>query len=347
MAADITRAQATERAANEAYGKLKSEVFMAGFSFERAQATLLGLLKDGWRACGPGFDDVNVFIASIKLDKFRIMVEQRNELVAEIKRLQPKVSNRAIAKALGVHGTTISRPAANAAPGTPQAARGKSPSGPAAANAAPAVSGRRAAQIIQLRERPDLKKERRAERERELVEKTRAAAAKLGTKFYNVIYADPPWRFEPYSRDTGMDRAADNHYPTMPLEEIAAMKVPAAPDCVLFLWATFPMLREAFAVMAAWGFDYKTAFVWQKTLRGTGFWVIDDGEALLIGTKGNVPAPAPGEQYTRVHKIAQGEHSAKPGLFAEMIETMFPNADRLEMFAREQRAGWTCWGNEA
>jgi hypothetical protein len=65
-----------------------------------------------------------------------------------------------------------------------------------------------------------------------------------------VIYADPPWRFEPYSRDTGMDRAADNHYPTMTIDRLKDIVVPAADDCVLCRWATAPMLREAHAVMA-------------------------------------------------------------------------------------------------
>jgi hypothetical protein len=79
------------------------------------------------------------------------------------------------------------------------------------------------------------KQQRRAERESELAERTRAAAARVGTRLYGVIYADPPWRFEPYSRATGMDRAADNHYPTMTWDELARLEVPAAQDCVLFL----------------------------------------------------------------------------------------------------------------
>ena len=80
-------------------------------------------------------------------------------------------------------------------------------------------------------------------------------------EIFGVIYADPPWRFEPYTRDTGMDRAADNHYPTMTLDEIKALDVPsiAAEDCVLFLWATAPMLPQALEVMTAWGFTYKIA----------------------------------------------------------------------------------------
>jgi N6-adenosine-specific RNA methylase IME4 len=89
----------------------------------------------------------------------------------------------------------------------------------------------------------------RAQREVELASKQLA----LPSKRYGVIVADPEWRFEPYSRDTGMDRAADNHYPTSKTEVIIARDVAsiAADDCVLFLWATAPMLRAAIGVMEA------------------------------------------------------------------------------------------------
>jgi hypothetical protein len=93
----------------------------------------------------------------------------------------------------------------------------------------------------------EIKQSRRAEREQELA----AKQAALPTRKYGVIVADNEWRFEPRSRETGMDRAADNHYPTSALEEIKSRDVAsiAADDCVLFLWATAPMLPEALSVM--------------------------------------------------------------------------------------------------
>ena len=102
------------------------------------------------------------------------------------------------------------------------------------------------------------KKARRDQLEAELGARQRA----LPDKRYGVIYADPPWRFEPYSRITGMDRAAENHYPTSPTAEIKALNVKsiAAADCVLFLWATVPMLEHAFGVMRASGFEPKKLF---------------------------------------------------------------------------------------
>jgi N6-adenosine-specific RNA methylase IME4 len=191
------------------------------------------------------------------------------------------------------------------------------------------------------------KKEKRATREREFAEITKQVMANFGTKLYGLIYADPPWRFEPYSRDTGMDRAADNHYETMRLDDIKAMAVPAATDCVLFLWATAPMLPEALSVMEAWGFTYKSHCIWVKDRVGTGYWFRNKHELLLVGTRGKVPAPAPGEQFASVIEAALAEHSRKPQAFADAIEEMFPNVPGIELFARGERLGWDAWGAEA
>ena len=191
------------------------------------------------------------------------------------------------------------------------------------------------------------KRERRADRERELAEKTLEISAALGAKLYGVIYADPPWRFEPYSRDSGMDRAADNHYPTEHVEKLKALEVPAAEDAVLFLWATVPMLPQALEVMRAWGFTYKSNFAWVKHKAGTGYWNRNQHELLLVGTRGDIPAPAPGQQFNSVIEARSSGHSAKPFRFREMIEAMFPLLPRIELFARTSYTGWDRWGNEA
>jgi N6-adenosine-specific RNA methylase IME4 len=189
----------------------------------------------------------------------------------------------------------------------------------------------------------------RTQREQDLAARTMAAAAELGQKLYAVIYADPPWRFEPYSRDTGMDRAADNHYPTMTLDDIKVLPIPAADDAVLFMWATVPMLGAAMAVMVAWGFAYRTNFVWVKDKIGTGYWNRNQHEHLLVGVRGNVPAPAPGDQVPSVITAPRGAHSVKPAVVRKMIDAIFPTLPRLEMFARGDSIlpGWDVWGNEA
>ena len=188
---------------------------------------------------------------------------------------------------------------------------------------------------------------RRAAREVDLGEATRAAGAALGTRLYAVIYADPPWRFEVQSRETGLDRSADNHYPTMPTEEICALQVPAAADCALFLWATAPMLEHGLQVLRAWGFSYRSNLVWNKARIGTGYWARNKHEHLLIGTRGQVPAPAPGTQPDSVIDAVVGRHSEKPADFARAIELIFPTAPKVELFARAPRRGWDSWGNEA
>jgi len=195
--------------------------------------------------------------------------------------------------------------------------------------------------------RSQVKKIRREVRERELGQATRQAMEQLGAdgEVFNVIMADPPWRFEVRS-ENGMDRAAENHYPSMSTEAIKAMAVPSAEDAVLFLWATNPMLLDALDVMAEWGFDYKTNFVWTKESPGLGYWNRAYHEMLLVGTKGRIPAPAPGEQYDSVQPFDRLEHSEKPAGFYEMVEEMFPNGNLLELFGRRERLGWTVWGNE-
>jgi N6-adenosine-specific RNA methylase IME4 len=168
---------------------------------------------------------------------------------------------------------------------------------------------------------------------------------------YGVIYADPPWRFEPYSRLTGMDRAADNHYPTSTLAEIKSLDVKSivAADCVLFLWATAPMLPHAIEVMEVWGFTYKTCAVWSKDRIGTGYWFRNKHEILLVGTRGHVPAPAMGTQWPSLILAPVGRHSEKPEAFCEMIESYFPTLPKIELHARGvvSRPGWDVWGLEA
>jgi N6-adenosine-specific RNA methylase IME4 len=189
------------------------------------------------------------------------------------------------------------------------------------------------------------KAEKRAEREAELTAKVVA----LPTKRYGVIVADPEWRFEPYNRETGMDRAADNHYPTNSTEIIMARDVAsiAAEDCVLFLWATVPMLRDALSVMESWGFEYRSHAIWDKIHIGTGYWFRNRHELLLVGTKGNIPAPAMGDQFASVTAIARKEHSAKPEQFLQMIEQYFPTLPKIELNRRgPSRFGWDAWGNE-
>jgi N6-adenosine-specific RNA methylase IME4 len=184
------------------------------------------------------------------------------------------------------------------------------------------------------------KKQARKQREIELGKKQLA----LPNAKFGVILADPEWKFEQYS-EKGMGRAAESHYATSTTEVIASRDVAsiAADDCVLFLWATAPMLPDALQVMQAWGFEYKSHCVWNKNRIGTGYWFRNKHELLLVGTRGAIPAPAPGTQRPSVIEAPRGRHSEKPDVY-ELIEDYFPTLPKIELNARRRRPGWTSWG---
>jgi N6-adenosine-specific RNA methylase IME4 len=127
------------------------------------------------------------------------------------------------------------------------------------------------------------------------------------------------------------------------------MAVPdiCAKNCVLFLWATVPMLPDAMRVMEAWGFTYKSHCIWNKDRQGTGYWFINKHELLLVGVKGQIPAPLPGSQFQSVIDAPVKDHSRKPLIFRGMIEGLFPNLPKIELFARTPAKGWGQWGKEA
>ena len=167
---------------------------------------------------------------------------------------------------------------------------------------------------------------------------------------YGIIYADPPWRYE-RNRGSGV---AENHYPTMSMEEIGNLPVEKIADtnCVLFLWATFPQLDVALSVIQAWGFRYKTvAFVWLKQTKvshqwffGMGNWTRSNAEICLLATRGK-----PKRQSASVHQFIISpiqSHSQKPGIAREKIVELLGSLPRIELFAREKPAGWDVWGTE-
>lgn len=171
----------------------------------------------------------------------------------------------------------------------------------------------------------------------------------LPQKKYGVIYADPEWHFEVWS-SCGLTRGAENHYLTSPLEVIKSRDVPSisAPDCALLLWATQPMLHYALEVLTAWQFEYKSHFVWAKDRIGTGYWSRNKHEILLLGTKGEIPCPAPGDQWDSLIEAPRRGHSEKPELFAELIEAYWPHIPKIELNRRgPPRPGWDAWGFEA
>jgi N6-adenosine-specific RNA methylase IME4/ParB-like chromosome segregation protein Spo0J len=159
---------------------------------------------------------------------------------------------------------------------------------------------------------------------------------------FQLIY-DPPWQLG----NPSSAYAPENHYPTMTITDICALPVPAAEDAVLFLWTVSSKLPEALQVMAAWGFQYRSSLVWIKDWIGLGTWVRHRHELLLIANRGSWPPPQPEDRTDSVIEAKRGRHSEKPARAYELIERMYPDATKLELFARgKPRAGWTAWGNE-
>jgi N6-adenosine-specific RNA methylase IME4 len=165
-------------------------------------------------------------------------------------------------------------------------------------------------------------------------------------KLYDVIYADPPWSYKNKRTGGSMISGAETKYPTMSVLEICDMHVPSAKDSCLFLWATVPLLPEAFQVMEAWGFKYKTMLTWRKIMSlGMGYWYRGQCEHLLFGVKGKVKAFRIQESNFIQTKALR--HSEKPEEFRRLIERStlhMPN--KLELFARKQSPGWDVFGNE-
>ncbi len=171
-------------------------------------------------------------------------------------------------------------------------------------------------------------------------------------KKYNIIYADPPWKY----RDKALsgNRGACCKYPVLSSEDICNFPVAkiAADNAVLFMWATMPKLNECFAVIKAWGFEYKTcAFVWVKKNRkseslfwGMGRWTRSNAELCLIATRGK-----PRRQAANVHSVVMTpveQHSKKPDEIRSRIVQLCGDLPRIELFARQQAEGWDCYGNE-
>jgi len=161
---------------------------------------------------------------------------------------------------------------------------------------------------------------------------------------FQVVYCDPPWQYN----NSGFNSSAEQHYPTMSMDELRAMPVKnmRADNAVMFMWATNPLLKEAIELMGTWGFEYKTNIAWVKDRQiNLGFYVYGKHELLLIGTNGSM-LPI-GDKPSSVMTGSNNIHSKKPESTYELIEAMYPRLKYVELFARNTpRNGWVKWGNE-
>ena len=160
---------------------------------------------------------------------------------------------------------------------------------------------------------------------------------------FEVIVADPPW---PY--DTAKSYDADGFrggtpYPELSLEELASLQLPAAPDCILWLWSTHRFMPDAFALLRAWGFEHKMVVTWVKDRFGTGRWLRSKSEFCIMAVKGSPKVDLTNQ--TTVIDAPMREHSRKPDAFYALVDSLCVGR-KLDYFSREKRPGWAQFGND-
>ena len=166
-------------------------------------------------------------------------------------------------------------------------------------------------------------------------------------KKYKTILADPPWQYRNKRTGGSMISGSSQKYKTLSTKEICNLdliKNISDKNSILFLWATIPMLPDAFKVMEAWKYKYKTAIIWRKIMSlGMGFWFRGQCEICLMGIKGKIKAFR--YQKSNFIQTKLRKHSQKPEEFINLIEPVCLEP-KIELFAREKRKGWDSWGNE-
>jgi len=364
----------------EAFSELVQDVRDHGI---REPIVLLdGLILDGRnryraaRECGAEIptvdfegDDPLAFVLSLNLRRRHLSESQRATVAAKVENTKQgrpennanlQVSRSTAAKMLNVSERSVASAAVVLERGSPELIAAVE-IGQASVSAAAEVArlpepeqkqivakGEKEILEAAKRIRSDRAESKRVERVTKISEIAKGNAP-LGTaERYPVIYADPPWRYENAPMG-GDNRAIENHYPTMTLEEICALPVGAlaADDAVLFLWATAPKLSECMTVIEAWGFTYRTCMVWVKEQIGMGYWARSQHELLLIAKKGEIPPPPPSARPSSVLMAPRDKHSAKPHEYYELIEAMCPGLPKIELFCRSPQPGWAVWGNQS
>lgn len=191
----------------------------------------------------------------------------------------------------------------------------------------------------------EIKKEEVETKRKEIRETFEKQDVEVKDKKYRIIYADPPWKYG-NSMPLGTTEPQD-YYLLMDTMDICAMPIKdiTEKDAVLFLWSTSPHLPEALEVAKAWGFSYKTTFIWDKIKHNMGHYNSVRHEILLVCTKGAC-TPDVKRLFDSVVSEERTEHSKKPNVFREIIETIYTYGNKIELFARESPEGWDVFGNQ-
>ena len=185
----------------------------------------------------------------------------------------------------------------------------------------------------------------------------------LPNKKYQIIYADPPWdyggkmQYDKSSIKTinvGFEKnifisSATFKYPTVKLKDLKKLAVNSIADenCLLFMWTTGPQFANSIELGSAWGFEYKTvAFVWDKQIHNPGRYTLSQTEFCIVFKKGCIPSPRGARNIRQLVSVPRSAHSVKPLEVIDGITKMFPEQQKIELFARNNFFGWDNWGLE-
>lgn len=184
----------------------------------------------------------------------------------------------------------------------------------------------------------------------------------LPDKKYEIIYADPPWD---YNGKMQYDKSCVKNinqnfekpifisscsfkYPTVKLDDLKQLpigNITNQKSCLLFMWATGPQMKNAIDLGTYWGFEYKTvAFVWDKMIHNPGRYTLSQTEMCLVFKTGTIPSPRGARNVRQLVSVKREKHSKKPDLIIEQITKMFPEQNKIELFARQKTEGWDNWG---
>ena len=197
----------------------------------------------------------------------------------------------------------------------------------------------------------------------------RESIAKEPDEAYSIIYADPPWHYRRTIGNGVLKRKVQDVYDTMTVDDIKQLgfhiRRISRKNSALLLWATMPNLPQAFEVMKAWGYKYKTCWAtWVKTnaagnkpFFGVGYYTRSNAELCLLGVKGRIASfkklvenEVRTENPSALSSIViepPRQHSRKPASVRDMIVTFFGDVPRIELFARESSPGWSTLGNQS
>ena len=174
---------------------------------------------------------------------------------------------------------------------------------------------------------------------------------------FDVIYADPPWKYgsKHYQDGNREFKKLDDYYSQMNISELKQLPVNkiSKDNSLLFMWVTDSHIKEGIEVMNAWGFDYKTiAFNWIKHYesgkRCVNFspYTLKSWEICLLGTKGKTGDIMVSNNVQGYVNAVRTKHSKKPQQVVNKINELVGDKNKIELFARRKLEGWTVWGNE-